>query len=229
MRIREALLASLLLAGLGCHSGGDEAKRLESITLAPREVRRSVGQVQHLTATGHFEGGETRNLTQRLQYTSSDPKVATAENAKGARSRITAVGPGTAVISATDPKTSVSSKTGVSSATGGGDATFVVLGAAERLTLTPSAVKRLVGQVQRLTATGHYAGGATRNLTQHVTYRSSDAAVAAVPNADGDKSRVETKSLGTATISAVDPATGITSADGGDVSVTVIEPGSAKR
>ena len=211
-----------VLAGLGCHSGADEAKRLESITLAPREVRRSVGQVQHLTATGHYEGGETRNLTQRLQYTSSDPKVANAENAKGARSRITAVGPGTAVISATDPKTGVSSRAG-------SDATFVVLGALERLTLTPSAVKRVVGQVQRLTATGHYAGGATRNLTQHVTYQSSDAAVAAAPNADGDKSRIETKSVGTATISAVDPATGITSADGGDVSVTVIEPGSAKR
>ncbi|MEO6028502.1 MAG: Ig-like domain-containing protein [Candidatus Binatia bacterium] len=223
MRIRAALLVSVLLAGLGCHSRGDEGKRLESITLAPREVRRSVGQVQHLTATGHYEGGETRNLTQRLQYTSSDPKVATAENAKEARSRITAVGPGTAVISATDPKT------GVSSHAGGGDATFVVLGALERLTLTPSAVKRLVGQVQRLTATGHYAGGATRNLTQHVTYQSSDAAVAAVPNVDGDKSRVETKGVGTATISAVDPATGITSADGGDVSVTVIEPGSAQR
>jgi hypothetical protein len=222
MRGPEALLLSVLLAAIGCDSRGDEGKRLESITLAPHEVRRSVGQVQHLTATGHYEGGETRNLTQRLQYTSSDPKVASAENPKGARSRITAVGPGTAVISATDPKTGVSSHDA-------GDATFVVLGALERLTLTPRAVKRLVGQVQRLTATGHYAGGATRNLTQHVTYQSSNAAVAAVPNADGDKSRIEAKSVGTATISAVDPATGITSAGGGDASVSVIEPAGAKR
>ncbi len=223
MRFGCGLLVVILACAVGCKSGPDESKRLESITLAPREARRSIGQGQHLTATGHYEGGETRNLTQHLQYASSDPKVATVDNAKGARSLVTAVGPGTAVISATDPKT------GVSSHTGGGDATFVVLGALERITLAPSAVKRPVGQVQRLTATGHYAGGATRNLTQHVTYRSSDATVAAVPNAEGDKSRVETKSLGTATISAVDPATGITSADGGDVTVSVIEPGSAKR
>lgn len=218
------LVLTAVVVALGCHSRGDEdGKRLERITLAPREARRSIGQVQHLTATGHYAGGESRNLTQHLQYTSSDPMVANAANAKGERSRITAVGAGTAVISATDPKT------GVSSHAGGGDATFVVLGALERITLTPSTIKRPVGQVQRLTATGHYAGGATRNLTQHVTYRSSDAAVAAVPNADGDKSRVEVTGVGSATISALDPATGVTSSAGGDATVSAIAPTDAAR
>lgn len=210
---------------LGCRSEkSGTGKKLERITLAPRDARRSVGQVQHMTATGHYADGTTRNLTQHVEYTSSDPAVARAANAKGERSRIEAVGAGTATISATDPKT------GVGSHASGADVTFTVLGALERITLAPSGVKRVVGQAQRLTATGHYAGGTTRNLTQHVTYRSSDANVAAAPNDAGDKSRVEAKSLGTATISAIDPATGITSsAGGGDATVDVIAAGRADR
>src|SRR6185369_9221967 len=200
----------------GCRSKKtDDGQRLERIALAPRELRRSVGQSQHLTATGHYAGGATRNLTQRLAYSSSDPAVARAGNAKGERSRVEALAPGTATISATDPTT------GVSSHASGDDVTITVLGPLESITLTPAKVKRPVGQPQRLTATGHYAGGTTRNLTQHVTYRSSDPAVAAVPNGDGDRSRVEPVAPGTATITAVDEATGIAS------STVTIEVGSS--
>jgi uncharacterized protein YjdB len=218
-----ALGIVVLLAGCRSERRGDDGK-LERITLAPREVRRAVGEAQHLTATGHYAGGTTRNLTQRVEYTSSDAAVARAPNTKGERSRIEAVGAGTATISATDPKT------GISSRASGGDATVTVLGALERITLAPSGVKRIVGQTQRLTATGHYAGGVTRNLTQHLTFRSSDAGVAAVPNDDGDKSRVEKTGVGTATISAVDPKTGISSsAGGGDATFTVGAAGNPDR
>jgi uncharacterized protein YjdB len=215
-----AFCAAAVVAVLGCHSkDAGEGGRLERITLAPREVRRAIGEAQYVTATGHYAGGVTRNLTQRVDYTSSDPAVASAANAKGEGSRIEAVGVGTATISATDPKT------GISSHASGGDVVVKVLGALERITLTPSAAKRPVGQSQRLTATGQYGGGVTRNLTQHVTYRSSDERVAAAPNDDGDKSRIEAKSPGTATISAVDPKTGVTStAGGGDATITIAAP-----
>ena len=214
-----ALLAALANA-TACRSGSDaESGRLERITLAPREARRSVGDPQRLTATGHYSGGATKNLTQRVEYSSSDPAIAGTANVKGDRSRIDLLAPGTVVISATDPKT------GVSSHATGGDATLVVLGKLERITLSPSAFTRTVGQTQRLTATGHYAGGATRNLTQHVTYRSSNPEVVAAPNAAGDKSRLDVVGTGTATISALDAASGVASTiDGGDVTVTVVPP-----
>lgn len=207
----------LLVALAACHSHGEsDTSRLESITVTPRAARSSVGQPQRFTATGHYAGGATRNLTQHVEYASSDPAVARVANAKGDRSRVEPVAPGTTTITATDRKT------GVSSSASGGDAALVVLGALERVTLAPTFVHRQVGQTQRLTATGHYAGGTTRNLTQHVVYRSSDPKIVAAPNADGDKSRIETTGLGSATISAVDPASGITStASGGDATVTV--------
>jgi hypothetical protein len=44
-----------------------------------------------------------------------------------------------------------------------------------------------------------------------------------VPNAEGDKSRIEAVGVGTATISAVDPATGIGSTvGGGDAKIDVV-------
>jgi uncharacterized protein YjdB len=197
----------------------EDGARLERLTLTPTAARRSVGQVQHFTATGHYADGTTRNLTQRVTYASSDPAIARAANAKGNCSRIEALAAGTVTISATDPKT------GIGSHASSGDATFTVLGALERVTLSPVASRRWVGQSQRLTATGHYAGGATRNLTQHVVYRSSDPTIAAAPNAAGDKSRVDALGGGPATMPAGDPARGIdTSAGGGDATVTVTAP-----
>lgn len=212
-----AVLALALVVACQAKSAGDPA--LERITLGPREAHRPVGQAQRFTATGHYTDGSTRNLTQRVEYISSDPKVAGTANVKGDRSRVDALAPGRAVISARDPKTGVSSHDG----DGKGDATLTVMGALERLTLSPSLITRNVGQTQRLTATGHYADGATRNITQHVEYRSSNPGVAVMANAKGDKSRIDLVGTGSATISAVDAATGITSSTtGGDASVTVV-------
>ena len=74
------LLATFLVAG--CEKGSSpETGRLERITLGPREARRPVGEVQHFTATGHYARGTTRNLTQKLEYASSDPAIRPLVNA----------------------------------------------------------------------------------------------------------------------------------------------------
>lgn len=211
------LLAAMAVLAAACRSEPPPGDRLERITLGPRTARRPVGEAQHLTAIGHYRSGATRNLTQHVEYRSSDPTVAAVANAKGDRSRVEALAPGTAVISAVDPKT------GVGSHADGGDATLIVLGALERITLAPAAMTRRVGQSQRLTATGHYAGGATRNLTQRVVYRSSDPTVAVAANVEGDKSRVDIVGAGSAAISALDVASGISSAaSSGDASVVAV-------
>jgi len=213
------LLAALALAG--CERGGSKPPtgKLERVTVGPREARRSVGESQHFTVTGHYAGGETRNLTQKVEYASSDPAIAHASNTKGDRSRIEALAPGTVTIAVVEPKT------GVRSSTSNDDATFHVLGALERIVLTPERTKRRVGDTPHLTATGHYAGGTVRNLTQKVEYRSSDPVIVAAPNTAGDKSKLEVRAVGSATISARDPATGIdSSASGGDARIDVLPP-----
>jgi len=76
--------------------------------------------VRHFTATGHFAGGVTRGLTQDLIYASSDIEIALPTNQDGNRSRVLAVGEGTAEISATDPAS------GVSTSDTGDNATLIV-------------------------------------------------------------------------------------------------------
>jgi uncharacterized protein YjdB len=218
---RFGIVLVTVLALVGCERAGSKPPtgKLERVTVGPREARRSVGESQHFTVTGHYTGGEKRNLTQKVEYTSSDPAIARASNAQGDRSRIEALAPGTVTITVVEPKT------GVRSDASNDDATFHVLGALERIVLTPERTKRRVGDTPHLTATGHYAGGTVRNLTQKVEYRSSDPAVVAAPNAADDKSKLEVRAAGSATISARDPATGIdSSASGGDAKIDVLPP-----
>jgi hypothetical protein len=223
-RARAALAALLLAAlalGLAARGGAQpgEVHGLVALKLAPDHVKRSVGDVQYFTVLGEFADGRTRNVTQRVDYHSMNLAVAVARNAKGEKSKIEAVGVGKSIISATDPVT------GISSAASNGNATMVVIGRLERLVLAPATVTRAVGEAQHFTATGYYPGGETINLTQRVHYVSSNPLVALAPNRHGDKSRIEAVAPGTATISARDLQTGLTTEQAGtSATMTVVGP-----
>ncbi len=205
---------------------------LQSISLDPATHQRVVGQTQSYVATGHYADGSTQNLTQRLTYDSTDTDVAVAPNTPGARSKVTAVGPGTTTISAIDPVS------GIGTSDSGGDAILTVIVVPtptgptptgptpvpilQGITLSPASHFRAVGQTQTYLATGHYSDGSTRNLTQKLTYSSSDPTIAVATNDPTSKSLVDAIAPGSATISAVDPASGIsTSQSGGDATLTV--------
>jgi hypothetical protein len=190
---------------------------LERIVLSPTTATRASGQVITYTATGFFGGGTTKNLTQRVNYHSSDDAVATAPNESGNKSRVTTVAPGQVTISATDPIT------GVSTTTTGDDASLTVIGALERITLSPVTSTKSVGGFQRYTATGHFGGGITQNLTQDLTYSSSNPAIASAPNTEGDRSRVDAVAAGTVTISASHPTAGLSTTDTGDDATLTVE------
>ena len=78
---------------------------------------------------------------------------------------------GTAVVSATDPGTSVSGSTTVT-------VTAAVL---VSIQVTPSSPSVAKGTTQGFVATGVYSDGSTQDLTNAVTWNSSDAAAATIP------------------------------------------------
>lgn len=203
-------------------SGGDATitviGALERITLAPTTVTRAANQSITYTATGHFGGGTTKNLTQRVDYHTSDATIAATPNLAGNKSRVDLLAPGQVTISATDPVT------GISTTTTGDDASLTVIGALERITLSPLAATRSPGSAQRYTATGYFGGGITQNLTQDVTYSSSDPTVASAPNDPGDRSRIDALTPGATTISAIHPTTGVSTTDTGDDAALTVEP-----
>ena len=93
---------------------------LNAIGLSASDTQLAVGEFVQLTATGFLlYGGEEINLTQEVEYTSSNPSVLEAKNTPGDRSRIVALKPGVATISARDPATGVVTH-------GGGKVTLVV-------------------------------------------------------------------------------------------------------
>jgi len=73
-----------------------------SLTLLPETESLAVGATDYLTAVGVAVDG-TLNLTQDVVYASDAPTVVAVANDADARSRIVALAPGTARITATDP------------------------------------------------------------------------------------------------------------------------------
>src|SRR5258705_406774 len=69
------------------------------------------------------------------------------------------------------------------------------------LTLAPATAKRNAGQSQNFTVSGALSDGNTKNMTQLVTYASSNPAVAQAPNEAGNKGKVNAVGPGEATIS----------------------------
>ncbi len=217
---------------------------LVAVALKPQSTKRGIGDAQNFTATGTFSDGSTKNLTQRCDYASSDPGVASAPNESGNKGRVVAVGVGTATISAVD------TVTGIGTTTSGGDATFEVILAPTptptntgvtptrtrtptptptatpklvALVISPTTVKRPVGQAQTFSVNGTYSDGSSKNLTQKVDYVSSQPNVAATGTDPTSKSKVLAVAPGVAVITAKDPATGITIALDQGATFTVTE------
>jgi hypothetical protein len=209
-------------SGLASSDGGRAAVLhvvgdLERVELAPRTVMLDHGEATSLTALGHHVGGVVEPVTQRVVYTSSDPAVVMATNDPGNRSRIVAVGGGTATISARDQATGVTS-------TASGDDTVVTVryDPLVRVVVSPATRRVPAGASPRFTAVGHSASGATLNLTQRVVWSASALDIAMVPNDTGDRSRIDTLGPGTAIITALDPLSGVgSSASGDDATLTV--------
>jgi len=182
---------------------------IERIELVPAATTRRVGESHPFAAIVHYTGGVSDNATQRLFYSSSDPAIATATNIPG-YSLIQAVAPGTVVIDAYDLYV------GASSADTGDGATLTVVGPLQRLRVEPSSAGRTVGRSFSFTAIGTDAVGREINLTQAVTWSSSDPTVAVATNEDGNRSRVTAVAEGTTTIAAFDPVEGLSSGTTGD-------------
>jgi Big-like domain-containing protein len=197
---------------------------LQSISLVPdatKDKKISVGEFAPFTATGHYQNGAEKNLTQQVNYTSSDPTVAEAPNTPGNKGRVNGIAPGVVTITATDPVTNISSDD-----PGGVNGQLTVQGALVSITLKPLDKNAAVGDNIQYTATGQLSDGNTKNLTQKVVYSSSNTSVAVCPNADGNKSLVQAVGVGTATISATDPVTQISTQADGRSTLTVRAAGS---
>ncbi len=201
-----------------------------SLALAPQTARRGLSTSQTYVATATFSDGGTKNITQRCTYTSSNPSVAETGTDPNSKSKVLAVGVGSATISAVD------TLTGIGTAASGGNATIDVFLAPTptpkstsvtptrtktptptptatpkliALAISPTTVKKAAGQFQTFTVIARYSNGDEKSVTQKVEYSSSKPNVAQTGTDPNSKSKVLAVAPGTAVIRAKDLATGV--------------------
>jgi uncharacterized protein YjdB len=190
-------------------------QELASLQVTPPDRRIDLGDTKSMTAIGTFDGGETADLTEHVFWASSDPNVVVVSNVPGSRGRATAVAPGVAFISA--------SAAGVtSSSEPDGDARVRVLAELVSVRIVPGDLQLPVGFSRSLDAEGTFDNDTLGDISNKVIWSTSDPSVARVSNDPGSQGELTAVGDGTATISVVDPATGISSdASGGNAVILV--------
>jgi trimeric autotransporter adhesin len=206
-----AILAIILLslALAACGSGGGSSSNnntpppvtasLTSLQVSPGNASVAPGAVQQFTAMGKYSDGSSKDLTGSAQWKTSDSNIASVAGGK-----VTGVGAGIVMVTATSGKFSASATLQVNSA-----ATNLA-----SIAVSPAASSLPVNTSQQFTATGTYKDGSSRDLTALVSWASSFGSIATI-----DVTGVATaKSAGSTTISA--SLGGVT----GSTSLTVTAP-----
>ena len=151
-----------------------------TITVPPLTL--AVGLTGQLSANGSYSDGSSRDVSADVSWSSDDPSVATVS----ATGLVTAVAPGTAIITGTlgaESATLLVTVTNATLNTGG-------------LAITTPPLTLAAGLTGQLAARGSYSDGSSRDVTASVSWSSSNTAVATV-NATG---LITAVSPGTATI-----------------------------
>lgn len=172
---------------------------LVALEVAPAQVSIALGTTQAFTATGTFSDDTLQDLTDSVTWSSSDTGVATLDNAAGSEGLATSLAVGTLTVTAADAASGVT-----------GDTTLAVTSAVlVALAIAPQGPSIALGTTQAFTAVGTYSDGSTQELTDSVTWSSSDTGIAALGNAVGSEGVADSIAVGTCTVTAVDAASGI--------------------
>lgn len=188
---------------------------LVRIVVSPLSRRVAASSRSRFVATAQYADGDVRNFTQRVEWRSNDASVAVAPNVAGDRSRIDALAPGVATISAYD------AASGLTSSDTGDDAVLTVEALAA-LELSPPMVELRVGAAFSLTTIGIVDGGVPINVTQDAAYVSSDPGIVRATNESGNKSRIEGVAPGIATVTAIRTSAFPQATESNTISVTVL-------
>jgi hypothetical protein len=144
---------------------------LVSIAVTPAIPVIPVGGTQPFIATGTYTDGSAQNITDTVQWNSDTTTVATISNQTGTQGQATAVGSGTATISA------------VSGGVTGSTVLTVAAVTLVSIAVTPAAPSIALGTTQQFTATGTYSDGSTQDLTATALWSSDTVSVATINGA----------------------------------------------
>lgn len=182
---------------------------LAQVAVDPESRFLQLDDTGRFDAIGSFENGVAADVSADVRWASSDKKIVTVDRFGVATPRRL----GVAEVIATEKRSKLSS------AAAGANGVISVVGELLSIAVAPTALEIAVGDEERIRAFGTFAGPVSDafNLGRRVDWFTSDASVA-VAEANGD---LHCLGPGTATLSARDRESGVTStATGGDAQVT---------
>ena len=194
------------------------AATLVSIEVTPADPSNANGTTRQFTATGTFTDTSTQDLTDSVTWSSSDEGVATISNAVGSEGLASSSSLGTTTITATSGAISDSTTLTVTAAT------------LVSISVTPANPSNANGTTRQFTATGTYTDASTQDLTDSVTWSSSDEGVATISNAVSSEGLASTSAVGLTTITATSGGTSgtatltVTAATLVSIAVTPVDP-----
>ena len=167
-RVESALLTLALLFVIallsGCRGFFTDAN-LTSITVSPTTATVGVGSTQQLTATGNFDDGSTSTLSgSDVTWSSSSTSVATVD----ANGVVTGVATGTATITATSQGFTSTATITVSTSS------------ITSIAVSPTSAVLTSGGTTSFVATATLADNTTTDVTNQVTWKSSNPAAATI-------------------------------------------------
>lgn len=163
---------------------------VQGLSITPPMPTLPIGATQALVATATLSDGTTQDVTAQAVWASSDAAVASVSNAPGNQGQVTAHAAGTATVSAS-----------FSGSTGSADVT-VTSATLSSIAVTPANPSLAKGSSLAFSATATYSDGSTHDLTQSVTWASSNTSVATISNAAGSKGVAKAVEVGQSTITA---------------------------
>jgi len=184
-----ALVAALMAVVASC-----AAPISPTLEMTPSDRTLTSGDKVQLTVTRQFPGGLIENVTTRVTYTTTDPLIAKVENGVVVAQSIA----GTVTVKAVDPASDAAAA-----------ATFTVVPArivSIEVTPTPATVMQR-GTTQQFRAKGIFSNGTEREVTQEVSWSSTNVAAAVVGDTPLDKGVVSAVAAGDTAIIATDGAT----------------------
>lgn len=151
------------------------AKTLLSIAVTPTNSSMAVNATKDYTATATYSDASTQDVTLSVTWVSTNTGFATISNTAPTRGRATGVAAGTTSIQATLGAITGSTNLTITTAT------------LTSLAITPYDALVSTGSNTQLTATGTFSDASTANITNQVTWTSSNTAAATISNATGSR------------------------------------------
>jgi uncharacterized protein YjdB len=191
---------------IGCALGGQSASTtltvssaaLRSITVSPASAKLARGTARQYRADGFYSDGRTRDVTALASWTTSDAAIAQVTSDAVSRGRVSGVGAGTATITATVG--------GVSGAT----TVQVTTATVTSIAVTPADAALAEGTQLRYAAVATFSDATTQDLTDQVTWSSSDTRIATISGAGLAQARKKGSTIIGATFATITGTTRLT-------------------